>query len=93
MRIRLPALRTLPSSTVATFSARPTSATVAPLPLNVKADERAATRNPRIFASTLSSSSARPSEKYSSSSSWLRFTKGSTAIDAGCGPHTTPRRC
>jgi len=41
----LPALRTLPSSTVATLSTRPTSATVAPLPLNVKADERAATRN------------------------------------------------
>jgi len=31
---------------------------VAPLPLNVKADQRAASRNPRIFASTLSNSSA-----------------------------------
>ena len=41
MRIRSPDLRTLPSRTVATLSARPTSATVAPLPLNVNADDRA----------------------------------------------------
>ena len=81
MRIRLPALRTLPSSTVATFSARPTSATVAPLPLNENADERAATRRPRILASTFSSSSDKPSAKYSFSSSRLMLTNGSTAID------------
>ena len=85
MRIRLPALRTLPSSTVATLSARPTAAIVVRLPLNENAEVRAATRNPRIFASTLSSSSARPSEKYSSSSSRPRFTNGSTATDGASG--------
>ena len=91
MRIRLPDLRTLPSSTVATLSARPTSATVAPLPLNENADERAATRSPPILARTFSSSSARPSAKYSFSSSRLMLTNGSTAIDGGswrCGAGT-----
>jgi len=53
------------------------------LPLNWNGDVRAATRRPRIFTSTFNSSSARPSEKYSSSSSLLRLTNGSTAIDAG----------
>ncbi len=82
MRARLPARRTLPSSKVATFSRRPMAATVSPVPRNWKDELRAATRRPRILASMSSSSSARPSEKYSCSSSRLRFTKGNTAMEA-----------
>ena len=51
------------------------------LPLKLNADVRDATRRPRIFESTLSSSSAMPSAKYSFSSSSLMLTNGSTAID------------
>ena len=81
IRTRLPAFRTLPSRSVATFSFSPITARSSFLPLNWNEDARAATRSPRIFVSTLSSSSARPSAKYSSSSPRLRFTKGSTAIE------------
>jgi hypothetical protein len=52
-----------------------------PLPLKKKAEVREATRSPRIFASTLSSSSDSPSAKYSFSSSRLMFTNGRTAIE------------
>ncbi len=84
MRTRLPDLRTLPSSTVATLSFCATVARSTSLPLKKNADVRDATRRPRIFASTLSSSSARPSAKYSFSLSWLRLTNGNTAIDGVC---------
>jgi len=54
-RTRLPDLRTLPSSTVATLSlaAMPGCRV---LPLKLKEEVRGATRRPRIFAMTLSSS-------------------------------------
>ena len=55
---------------------------VVSLPLKWNDEVRAATRSPLILASTFSSSSARPSEKYSSSALALRFTNGSTAIEA-----------
>src|SRR5439155_1390476 len=80
-RTRLPALRTLPSRTVATFSFCATVGMSTFVPLKLNAEVREATRRPRIFESTLSNSSARPSAKYSFSSSRLMFTKGSTAID------------
>src|SRR2546426_8210300 len=81
MRTRFPDLRTLPSRSVAAFSLSPITATSSFLPLNWKDEARAATRSPRILVSTLRSSSASPSEKYSSSSPRLRLTKGSTAIE------------
>jgi len=49
--------------------------------LNENAEVRAATSSSLISASELSSSSARPSEKYSWACSPLMFTKGSTAIE------------
>jgi hypothetical protein len=81
MRTRFPALRTLPSRTVATFNFCATVGMSTLMPLKLNADVRDATRKPRIFESTLSSSSARPSAKYSFSSSRLILMKGSTAID------------
>ncbi len=82
MRTRSPALRTLPSSTVDTSSRAPIVARSSRPPRNWNDDVRATTRRPRIRASTLISSSARPSEKYSSPGSALRFANGSTAIEA-----------
>ncbi len=81
IRTRLPALRTLPSRIVATlsFCAIVGMSTFAPLKLN--AEVRDATRKPRIFDSTFSNSSARPSAKYSFALSSLVLTKGRTAID------------
>src|SRR6266576_4830832 len=81
MRTRLPDFLTLPSSTLLTCSARPISFTLTFLPLNENEDVRAATFKLSIFASALSSSSARPSQKYSFSGSALIFAKGSTAIE------------
>ena len=66
---------------VATLRMLAISATVVCLPLNENADVRAATRKPLILASTFSSSSARPSEKYSSSALALRLAKASTAME------------
>src|SRR5258705_7297502 len=80
-RRRLPALRTLPSSTVLTLSCSPTRRMSWFLPLNANADVRAATRNAWILVSALMISSAMPSVKYSFSGSALMFTNGSTAID------------
>jgi hypothetical protein len=51
------------------------------VPLKLNAEVRDATRSPRIFDSTFSNSSARPSAKYSLSSSRLMLTNGNTAID------------
>ena len=82
IRTRLPCLRTLPSRMVPTFSFSPTVRRSSVFPLNWKEEVRAATRSPGILARSLSSSSARPSEKYSCSLSELMFTKGSTAIEA-----------
>jgi len=60
--------------------------------LNWNDDVRATTRRPLILASTLSISSASPSEKYSSSASALRFTNGSTAIEATFSGAAASRR-
>ena len=81
IRTRLPDLRTLPSRIVATlsFCAIVGMSTFAPLKLN--AEVRDTTRKPRIFDSTLSNSSARPSAKYSLAASSLVLTKGRTAIE------------
>src|SRR5438093_1645890 len=57
------------------------SLTFAFLPLNEKAEVRAATFKSSIFARALSSSSARPSQKYSFSGSALMFVNGSTAME------------
>src|SRR5215471_7222757 len=81
MRNRLPERRTLPSRTVLTFKARPISLTLVPVPLNEKAEVRAATLKSLILASEFKSSSDNPSQKYSLSGSLLTFTKGKTAID------------
>ena len=81
MRTVSACLRTPPSSTVATLSRRPISRTSSCRPLNANDDVRAATRSPGTRASWLRISSDRPSEKYSFSTSWLRFANGSTAIE------------
>jgi len=60
----------------------PISAAGISLPLKWNEDVRAVTRSPLILESTLSSSSASPSEKYSSTELALRFANGSTAIEA-----------
>ena len=51
------------------------------LPLNENDEVRAMTRSCGTWASRLSSSSDRPSEKYSCSWSELMLTNGSTAMD------------
>ena len=81
-RIRSPARRTLPSSTLVTPSACAMWRTSSFLPLNENADVRAITFSPSTCASALMISSARPSPKYSFSRSALRLANGSTAIDA-----------
>ena len=81
MRMRLPARRTLPCSTVATWSCSPTTRSSCCLPLNENADMRAATCRPSTRDSALMMSSAIPSPKYSFCLSSLKFTNGSTAID------------
>ena len=60
-RSRLPAVRTLPSSTDATCKTSPTVRTSFPLSWN--ADARAATRRPSIPLRPLINSSAIPSQK------------------------------
>jgi hypothetical protein len=81
IRTRLPALRTLPSSSVLTPSFCPMVRKSSFLPLNAKHDVRPVTLSPGFLARTFSSSSVRPSEKYSFSGSALMFVKGRTAID------------
>ena len=80
IRTELPALRTEPSSTLATCSVRAISGTPISLPLNAKDEVRAVTCNCGIFASRLSSSSEIPSEKYSWSFPADMSTNGSTAM-------------
>src|SRR5450432_1050781 len=81
MRTVVPALRTLPSSTLATFNAWPISATVTARPRNENEEVRAVTLSSGICASKSISSSDRPSEKYSWSFFSLISVNGSTAID------------
>jgi len=90
MRTMLSAVRTLPSSTCATCSARPIESTPTSLFLNANDDVRAATRSSGSFASTLSSSSVRPSEKYAWSFPALMSRNGSTAMDPCSATCTTP---
>src|SRR6266550_7896187 len=79
MRIVLPDLRTLPSSTCTTPSALAISAIVVCFPLKKNDDVRAGTRRSEIFVSMSMSSSDSPSEKYSLFLSSLMLTNGSTA--------------
>src|ERR1700757_4731739 len=81
MRSLLPALLTLPSSTVATFSCWPMLRMSSVFPLNTKDEVRAGTRNPLTWESAVHKSSVIPSLRYSFSLSELMFTKGSTATD------------
>ena len=71
----------LPSSTLVTPSVLAMVPTSTVLPLNENADVRAATFSASIFDSALSSSSARPSQKCSLSTSALMLANGSTASD------------
>ncbi len=64
-----------------TCSCRAISGIAISFPLNEKDDVRAVTCSCGTFASRFSSSSERPSEKYSCSLSGLRFVNGRTAID------------
>src|SRR5882762_9368549 len=66
---------------VSTLSRRPISRASRFLSLNENAEARATTNSRLIFVSALSSSSAKPSQKYSLSGSVLRLRNGSTAID------------
>ena len=56
-------MRTLPSSTVLTFSRSPIVRTSSDVPRNWKEDVREVTRTPRSRVKALMSSSARPSQK------------------------------
>src|SRR5205807_3135175 len=76
---------TLPSRTLATLSLRPISRTSISLPLNENAEVRATTYRFSTFVSALIRSSARPSQKYSFSTSALMFRKGKTPIEVGVG--------
>ena len=81
MRTCSPDLRTLPSSTVPTLSARPDRLQVDCLAL--ERERRGARRDLSVLmrARARISSSAIPSEKYSCSGSLLMLTNGSTAIE------------
>ena len=83
MRTRSPALRTLPSSTAPTPSARPISRTSAARPLNWNDEVREAMRRSRMQHSELMISSAMPSQKYSWSRPGLMSTNGRMATESG----------
>jgi hypothetical protein len=76
MRTRFPLLRTLPSRIVDTLSFCATVPMSIVLPLKKKAGRARGDAKPRIFASTLRSSSERPSAKYSFSSSAAHVDEG-----------------
>jgi len=79
-RRALPDLRTLPCRTCRTRSFDAMVLMSVVVPLNENDDVRDVTRRAGFRASTVSSSSERPSEKYSWSGSGLMFTNGRTAI-------------
>src|SRR5213593_3798100 len=85
MRTLLPALLTLPSNIVDTFSCLPIWRMSAVLPLNTKTDVRAGTRNPLTWDKAVHRSSVIPSPRYSFSLSGLMLTKGNTATPAAGG--------
>jgi hypothetical protein len=80
--MRLPDLRTLPSSIWATCSLSAADSRSVILPLNENDEVRDATRRFGRRVRTFRSSSVRPSQKCSWSFSALMSWKGSTAIDA-----------
>ena len=83
IRTFLPDLRTLPSRMCATLSFSPITRRSSFRPLNWNDEVRPITRNSGSFASRLSSSSDRPSAKYSWSLLALMSANGSTAMDFG----------
>ncbi len=85
IRSRVPAFRTVPSSTAETLSIAPMVRTSSRRPLNANTEVRDATTRPSTLASALISSSVIPSLKYSFSGSALALTKGRTAIDRARG--------
>jgi hypothetical protein len=85
MRSLLPALLTLPSSTVGTFSCLPILRMSSVFPLKTNDDVRAGTRNPLIWDRAVHKSSVMPSLRYSFSLSLLILTKGNTATPAPVG--------
>ena len=92
IRTRLPARRTLPSSSVATSSAAPISRRLWSRALNRMTEPRPITLSERIFESWAITSSVIPSAKNSFSGSALRFWKGSTATDGSRGARATVAR-
>ena len=80
-RTRLPALRTLPSTTYWTPNSRATAGTRTGLPLWTKAELREITSRSRKRDSSVMMSSVRPSAKNSCSGSPLMLANGSTAIE------------
>ena len=100
----LPALRTLPSKTVFTFSLRSIPPMSSFFPLNANDDVRDATRSGFTLVKVLMISSAIPSLKYSFSGSLLMLTNASTAMlfsadetggdsGAACASSKFARRC
>ena len=86
-RSRLPAARTLPSSTVPRSASMPIRRTSSSVVLNRKAELSATTRKPGTPISALMISSAIPWQKNSRFFSGVMSTKGSTAMEgqsAGC---------
>jgi len=83
IRTRLPARRTLPSSTDATPRSSAISRTLFVVSLYRMTDVRLITLSPSTGASTVRISSVIPSLKYSFSGSALRLAKGRTAIERG----------
>ena len=83
IRTRSPARRTLPSSSVATWSVAPISRRLCSRFLNGITDVREITLRERIFDSWAITSSVMPSAKNSFSGSALRFRNGSTATEGG----------
>src|SRR6478609_9534529 len=81
MRRCVPDLRTEPSRMCATLSSFATCESLISLPLYENAELRDVTCRSGTLASRLSSSSDRPSEKYSWSFAWLMSTNGITAMD------------
>ncbi|MFN8093848.1 MAG: hypothetical protein U0599_16825 [Vicinamibacteria bacterium] len=92
-RSRLPAVRTLPSRTWPTASARAIEATSWPSRCARKAEAREATRIPSTRTSAFMISSAIPSQRYAWSRRGLMSENGSTAIATASGSRASAARC
>ena len=86
MRTRFFERRTLPSTSMPTPSAAPTSRRLCWCFLNAMTEVREVTRSVRIFARCAITSSVIPSAKNSFSGSALMFTNGRTATDGTTSP-------